>query len=132
MAVGFLDSDLKNDIVTINKDKNAFQVHFFNQNTLKFNSTSLFKVDPSHPGATIESVVIANDNLRFKSLFIVYKKAKFDSNSVLKVFRQTEFKHFEESTDSSINDLQLYKGIQPFLLDINGDMLTDIIYVEPP
>ena len=37
------------------------------------------------------------------------------------------FKEFKEST---INGLELFDGGQPFILDINGDMLTDFIYVS--
>ena len=43
----------------------------------------------------------------------------------MKVFKQTKMGHFESKKEYSpdIDDLELYQNIQPFWLDIDGDML---------
>ena len=53
MAIGFLDDDKNNDLVTINSAKNEIKTHFFSQDTYRFTSMDSFNVDSSSPNATI-------------------------------------------------------------------------------
>ena len=39
MAYGFIDEDNKNDLVSINNDKNAFKVHFWSELTYEFETS---------------------------------------------------------------------------------------------
>ena len=42
MAIGFLDGDKNNDIVTINSDKNKIATHYFSQDTYRFKTMPSF------------------------------------------------------------------------------------------
>ena len=41
------------------------------------------------------------------------------------------FDGFEEFTGSQLNNIKLHQTTQPFIIDIDGDMRTDLVYVEP-
>ena len=133
MAYGFIDEDNKNDLVTINNDKNAFKVHLWTQAALKFKAADEYtKVDIDSPNAKILSIMISRDELKLQNLYVIYQKNLGDPVSYIKVFKQPSRGAFVELTDSKLNNLQLHEQTQPFILDIDGDMRTDLVYVEPP
>lgn len=107
MAIGFLDSDKNNDLVTINEDKNEISTHFFSQETYRFYSMPSFNVDASSPNATIQSIVISKDNIKLQNLYVFYKKNQADKVQYLKIFNQTSQGVFEEFKESNINMLEL-------------------------
>ena len=64
MAYGFIDSDKRNDIVTINDDKNAFIVHLWDKKpgANGFESGRQWTtVDAESPDAKILSIQISRD-----------------------------------------------------------------------
>lgn len=68
-----------------------------------------------------------------QGLYVTYRKdgtSTTSTHNILKVFQQVSKGIFKEFKESSINGLELHNGGQPFILDINGDMLTDFIYVS--
>ena len=88
---------------------------------MKFQITNFIAVDPSAPKAQICSVIISKDATELQSLYIVYTKEPKGS-SFIKVFNQKTLGDFKEMTESDLNNLEMHSSIQPFFLDINGDM----------
>ena len=102
-------------------------MHFFDGN--KFNSTKLYQVVPQNSSARITSIVIENDDIPLKNLIVLVKEKPQDEVSKIKVYRHKERKgEFEEFKESPINGLEVLS--HPFFLDINGDMLTDFVYMS--
>ena len=64
MAYGFIDSDKRNDLVTINDDKNAFIVHLWDRRpgANGFESSRQWtRVDPDSSESKILSIQISRD-----------------------------------------------------------------------
>ena len=72
-----------------------------------------------------------------QSLYIIFDEDKDHSNNgLMKVYQpykgQNDKILFKEKHDAKfINNLVMEPFTQPFFLDINGDMITDILYLKP-
>ena len=104
MAFGFIDDDLRNDLVTLNHDQTAFQVHFFDGEQYRFNSTDYVPVEGA---GKITSIIISNDDIRLKSLLIISKEDEEDELNTLNLYRQVEKGKFEEFKESNINGMKI-------------------------
>lgn len=60
---------------------------------------------------------------------MTYWKEADPTSSYVKVFKHTDKFIFEESTTNQLNGLEMEGQSQMFMLDINGDMLTDYLYM---
>jgi hypothetical protein len=61
---------------------------------------------------------------------VIYWKNFSDSQrTFIKVFRQFKRGYFKEYAEHSLNNLEIQASSQPFFLDINGDMITDLMFV---
>lgn len=131
MALGFLNNDLRPqniDLVTVSDDMNTFRAHTFNKQTMMFDNKKSTKVSDKDGNAMIQSIQIAKDQTILRSLFVTYwkdKPVKGHESSFMKVFRQIKMGEFDSKREYSPNldDLELYMNVQPFWLDIDGDML---------
>lgn len=103
MANGFINNDLRSDLVTINQAQNAFQVHYYEKTQEKYNSSMSYLVD-----GTISSIFISKDDVLLQNLYVVYWKKFEDDLSYIKVFKQTREYVFEEYQESDLNMLQLH------------------------
>ena len=103
MANGFINNDLRSDLVTINQAQNAFQVHYYEKTQEKYNSSMSYLVD-----GTISSIFISKDDVLLQNLYVVYWKKFEDDLSYIKVFKQTREYVFEEYQESDLNMLHLH------------------------
>lgn len=60
---------------------------------------------------------------------IYWKNFNDKQRTFIKVFKQFKRGYFIEYMDHSLNQLEIQSNSQPFFLDINGDMITDLMYV---
>ena len=68
MAIGDLNNDKYNDIVTTNFDGSAFSVHYFEQSNLTYVNTEPISMPE---GLYIDSVVVMKQDQPYQSLLIV-------------------------------------------------------------
>ena len=116
-AVGDLNNDKMNDLVTVSDDFLTVQAHYYDIETQMFTSSQSIPVSNSQ--FTIESIFIGKDSQSLQSLYITIQNA---DSTFLKVFNQTEQFKFQEQ-DQGFGPVQIQFNSQPFFLDINGDRM---------
>ena len=61
VAMGDIDNDNSQDIVTLNSQQDQITVHYFDSDQMKYIASNTFGVDPSNPHAEVASIVISKD-----------------------------------------------------------------------
>ena len=127
MAIGDMNNDRNNDIVSVNGDQDSFIVHYYDPDSMTYNRTEPVQVDPQTNSRInkIASIVIARDASEFQSLIVIYykkEKGDKDESTYMKIFKQPTEGRFVQNIYSTLNDIQLQDNSQPFFLDIDGDM----------
>ena len=119
------------DIVTVNNDLSSFTAHFYDPVTNLFKATTPFPISGEHPTtAKIMSIAISKDKRELQSLYITYWPDYSTSDQTkLLVYQQFKPGFFRQFTKHPLNNQTLSPNIQPFFLDINGDMITDMMFV---
>ena len=128
MAIGDLNNDKYNDIVTTNSDGSIFSVHYFEESNLTYvNSVSI----DLPQGLYIDSVVVMKAAQPYQSLLIVAseKSQTGETEYKTKMLVYDQVKNTDGtityewalSTTSVLSDVEIMAGSQPMLLDINGD-----------
>lgn len=120
MLFADINNDKYTDIITVNEAKNAFTIHIFDFAKNMFNYQKTFKAGDC---VKITNIAIGRsiDKLR---LFITCFDVK--GGTSLKILDKGKYMDFTEQPVS----LQLELGSQPFIADLNGDFLEDILYTS--
>lgn len=120
VAVGDMDGDKYTDVITINQERNAFRVFLYNSKSKRFVfGEREFPVDCMI--ANIQPIKTTPTN---GGLLVTCSKPQ----SVMKVYIYDDDIHdFEEDETKHIN---IKRGNQPFITDLNGDFYPDILYQD--
>ena len=108
MAIGDMNNDRNNDIVSVNGDQDSFIVHFYNPETKSYERTEPVLVDQTNANVNkIASIVISRDMSALQSLIVIYYKRESGkpNKTYMKVFKQTVLGRFTQNSASDINDL---------------------------
>ena len=91
MAIGDMNNDRNNDIVSVNGDQDHFIVHYFDPDKMAYNRTEPVLVDNSNSNINkIASIVISRDSNTLQSLFVIYYKRESgskDERTYIKLFK---------------------------------------------
>ena len=112
MAIGDMNNDKHADIITVNNQQDHFTVHYYNPATMGYEASATWPVDLKSGGQhQIASIVISRDMAEYQQLYIIYYvNGDRSQNPKMKVFSQDVYSDkFVENTDSSLNNLELYK-----------------------
>lgn len=131
MGYGYIDDDKMVDVVIVNQKRTKFAVYYYDDKATTLGLTEYISVDSSKPDLEITSILVLKDSSDFQSLMVIYKETKDQVNTRIKLYEHAKVRgDFIEVTNSTLSGFELYKSTQPMLIDIDGDMNTDIILLN--
>ena len=123
MAFGDLNNDKYTDIITIGDSKTAFTVHMFEPLKKMFLYQKTFKMND---GCKISNIAIGRSVDRIR-LFVTC--AQVTGATVVKIYDKVG-KYLDFMELGGGKHLQIEAGSQPFIADLNGDFLEDILFTD--
>lgn len=128
-AIGDLNNDKQNDIITVSEDQTKFSAHYFNQETYKFVSgqgnetapptaVSLgYKITQVQIGRGGEGASSSSSSGALQSLYVTMSNEELNRTEV-HTYKQTERFKFSDVGQS----IRIGHKSQPFFADLDGDL----------
>ena len=140
MAIGDLNNDKLNDLVTVDVDRNTVNVFYYDDSSLTYSKQSSFDVES---GWTIDSVIPTAITSGLQDLIVVVSRkasSGFQNGSIqtkMLYYKQNQAsgkansQYVWELEQNELSDTNLAPGSQPMTLDVNGDQAMDLLYELP-
>ena len=121
LAFADLNNDKYTDIITTSISRNTYSVHLFDKikNMFAFQKTM-------HPANCdkITNLVVGRSSNALRIFLTCNKGSQTFVQLYDKAAKTMDFTHFGK-------DLEIEAGTEPFVADLNGDMLEDVLYNDP-
>jgi len=120
MAFADLNSDMYTDIVALSEDGSYLNLFYYNPVHMRF-----FLGNEVHTTdcSTITNVVVGRSPTHLR-IFVTCKASS--GSTIVRFFDRTDYGYDELKTFLTIE-----RDSQPFIADINGDFLEDVMFTEP-
>lgn len=115
LAMGDLDDDKHNDLVSVSDDQMTVTIHYWNNKVMKFSNSKKLDTGDCKVSAAF---IIPNPDFRLALLC-----TEDSEHEYLKMMNKDD-----NFAATDLSDIKIQKSSQPLFIDINSDTFVDIVY----